>query len=60
MQRKLAQRTCHVRFDFGDQMKTDAMNPSACFTATFIRYRVLVESRNTEPTQQIWILPDHR
>ena len=33
-------------------MNTDAMNASACFTATFIKYRVPVESRNTEPTQQ--------
>ena len=49
----LSVRTCHVRFHYGGQMNTDAMNAAAGFTATFIQYRVLVESRNTEPTQQI-------
>ena len=40
----LSVRTCHVRFHYGDQMNTDAMNASACFTATFIKYRVPVKS----------------
>ena len=48
MQRKLAQRTCH----YGGQMNTDAMNASACFTATFIKYRISVKSMNPEPSQQ--------
>ena len=33
--------------------RRDVRDASAGFTATFIQYRVLVESRNTEPTQQI-------
>ena len=34
----------NVRFHYGGQMNTDAMNASACFTATFIKYRAPVKS----------------
>ena len=33
-------------------MNTDAMKATACFTATFIKFRVSVKSMNPEPTQQ--------